>query len=112
MTLLSPRLPTCALSAPPFTPPSLHHPLYTTLYTTLSTPPALRAALLSSVDRVPALEGRMVSGGRLNVAAALAALLGAPAPYHSPISCERLRRLDTALGGLLGSAARVWCARQ
>jgi hypothetical protein len=35
-----------------------------------------RAALLASVDPVPALAGRVSSGGRLNVAQALAALRG------------------------------------
>lgn len=37
-------------------------------------------ALLSSVDRSPGLEGRVASGGRLNVAQAVAALYGISAP--------------------------------
>lgn len=38
------------------------------------------SALLSSVDRSPALEGKLVTGGRLNVAQAVAALHGISAP--------------------------------
>lgn len=39
-----------------------------------------RAALMSGVDKVPALNNRVISGGRLNVAKALAKLLGRPEP--------------------------------
>lgn len=40
-----------------------------------------RAALLSSVDQVPALQGKLITGGgRLNMGRAVAALLGAPDP--------------------------------
>jgi subtilisin family serine protease len=40
----------------------------------------LRAALLSSVDALPALAGRVATGGRLNAARAVAAAAGTPAP--------------------------------
>jgi hypothetical protein len=42
----------------------------------------LRDALLSSTDLRPALAGRVVTGGRLNVARALAAATGAPMPQQ------------------------------
>ncbi|MEA2318753.1 MAG: thermitase, partial [Solirubrobacteraceae bacterium] len=42
----------------------------------------LRDALLSSADLRPALAGRVVTGGRLNVARALAAATGAPVPQQ------------------------------
>jgi subtilisin family serine protease len=42
--------------------------------------PGLRAALLSSVHPVPALAGRVASGGRLDVAAALSVPAAPPAP--------------------------------
>ena len=45
-----------------------------------------RTALLSSVDVVPALAGKVISGGRLNVANAMAALRGLPPP--PPLGCE------------------------
>ena len=51
--------------------------------------PRRRSALLSSVDHVPELVGQVVTGGRLNVANALAALLGKPAPPRLPApQCE------------------------
>ncbi|KAL4443607.1 hypothetical protein ABPG75_011344 [Micractinium tetrahymenae] len=40
----------------------------------------VKQALLSSVDPVPALAGRVLTGGRLNIERALAALLGNPLP--------------------------------
>ncbi len=40
----------------------------------------VRSALLAGVDRVPGLEGATVTGGRLDVAAALRTLTNAPAP--------------------------------
>ncbi|EFN51040.1 hypothetical protein CHLNCDRAFT_55404 [Chlorella variabilis] len=43
-------------------------------------PLEIKQALLSSVDPVAALAGRVSTGGRLNVAAAVAALLGIPDP--------------------------------
>ncbi len=43
----------------------------------------LRSALLSSVTPTAALNGRTVTGGRVNAAAALAALLSTPAPTPS-----------------------------
>lgn len=49
---------------------------------------AVKAALLSSVDKQPSYAGRVASGGRLNVARALAALLGTPAPQPPAVSCE------------------------
>lgn len=48
----------------------------------------VRNALLSSVDVVPALTGQVASNGRLNVANAMAALLGLPTPYMAPPDCE------------------------
>ncbi|MEA2284639.1 MAG: serine protease [Solirubrobacteraceae bacterium] len=42
----------------------------------------LRDALLSSADSRPALAGRVVTGGRLNIARALAAATGAPVPQQ------------------------------
>ena len=42
--------------------------------------PTHRTALLSSVDPVPSLAGKVLSGGRLNVRKAIAVLLGAPQP--------------------------------
>lgn len=48
----------------------------------------VRHALLSSVDVVPGLTGKVASNGRLNVAKALAALLSLPAPYVAPADCE------------------------
>ncbi|PSC76214.1 translation factor GUF1 mitochondrial isoform X1 isoform B [Micractinium conductrix] len=44
----------------------------------------LRNALLSSVDKVPALSGWVTTGGRLNAAQAVAAILGVPAPPPPP----------------------------
>jgi hypothetical protein len=50
---------------------------------------AYRGALLSSVDPVPSLATLLVTGGRLNVARALAALLGTSAPTPPPPTyCE------------------------
>lgn len=43
----------------------------------------VREALLSSVDKVPALAGKTVTGGRLNVARALDALVAALTPPHT-----------------------------
>jgi subtilisin family serine protease len=43
----------------------------------------LRAALLSSVDPLPTLAGRLATGGRLNAARAVAAAAGTPAPDTS-----------------------------
>lgn len=51
----------------------------------------VRAALLSSVDPVPVLVGKVSTGGRLNVARALATLLGlAEPPALPPPQCECL----------------------
>ncbi len=50
--------------------------------------PPCRAALLGSVDQVPALAGKVTSGGRLNVQRALATLLGTQLPPAPPPSCE------------------------
>lgn len=47
-----------------------------------------RRALVSTVDKVPALKGKVSSGGRLNVARALAALLGRPVPNVPGLQCE------------------------
>ncbi|KAL4421171.1 hypothetical protein ABPG77_003354 [Micractinium sp. CCAP 211/92] len=46
----------------------------------------VRAALLGSVDQVPALAGKVTSGGRLNVQRALATLLGTQLPPAPPPS--------------------------
>lgn len=43
-----------------------------------------RKALLDGVDKVPALTNRVITGGRLNVAKALAKLLGKPEPAALP----------------------------
>ncbi|KAL4428330.1 hypothetical protein ABPG75_002419 [Micractinium tetrahymenae] len=40
----------------------------------------VKKAIIGSVDKVPALKGKVSSGGRLNVARALATLLGRPTP--------------------------------
>lgn len=69
-----------ALADAPLNPPSPHPGATITR--------CCRAALLSSVDRVPALKGKLQTGGRLNVARALATLLGQPAPYWPPPQCE------------------------
>lgn len=42
--------------------------------------PPCRRALLSSVDPIPALSGKVTTNGRLNVARALAFMLGTPEP--------------------------------
>lgn len=47
-----------------------------------------RSALLGSVDKLPALNGLVSSGGRLNVAKAIAALRGSPAPWLPTPYCE------------------------
>lgn len=47
-----------------------------------------RRALLESVDQRPALQGKVVTGGRLNVARALARLTGKPDPAPITPSCE------------------------
>jgi hypothetical protein len=49
-----------------------------------ATTAALKAALLTSVDVRGALAGLALTGGRLNAAAALTALVAAPAPTASP----------------------------
>lgn len=46
-------------------------------------PRPCRAALLNGVDAAPALTGACSSGGRLNVAKAVASLLGGPAPTYT-----------------------------
>ena len=46
-----------------------------------------RSALLDSVDQVPALDGLVSSGGRLNVARALATLRGSSFD-PLPTACE------------------------
>ncbi len=43
-----------------------------------------KAALLASVDAKPAFSGKSLTGGRLNAAAAIASLLGSPAPAPTP----------------------------
>ena len=43
-----------------------------------------RQALLDSVDRLPALADKTITGGRLNVSAALAALRAYPAALPEP----------------------------
>jgi hypothetical protein len=45
---------------------------------------ALKADILENVDRLPSLSGRVISGGRLDVAKALAALPSPPAPPSPP----------------------------
>lgn len=64
-------------------------PIYHSSNTTHPMPPR-RSALLSSVDQVPALADKVTSKGRLNVARALAALLGRPAPWFPAPACETL----------------------
>ncbi|PRW20999.1 subtilisin-like serine protease [Chlorella sorokiniana] len=54
-----------------------------------------RAALLSSVDQVPALRGKLITGGRLNVARAMATLLGQPPPYLPPTQYRNVVEQDT-----------------
>ena len=49
-----------------------------------SLPAPHRDALLSTVDPIPALADKLITGGRLNVARALAKLLGQPAPPPPP----------------------------
>src|SRR3954470_20161369 len=58
------------------------------------TPWQLREKLTSSVDKVPALEGKVASGGRLDVAAALAQPAptdAAPTPRSTPPAAARRR---------------------
>jgi thermitase len=48
----------------------------------------LRRALLSSADPLPALAGRVVSGGRLNAARAVAAATGSPPPADDTAAAQ------------------------
>src|SRR6266511_3924965 len=52
------------------------------------TPSALKALLLATVDPLPQWQGRVVSGGRLNVGSALARLSSGPAPVLPPDTNE------------------------
>lgn len=58
--------------------------------------PARRSALLSSVDVVPALAGKVSSGGRLNIAWALATVQQSYPPYLPPRQCEALALLQSS----------------
>ena len=50
----------------------------------LTVVPPYRDAILSSVDKVPALADKTITGGRLNVARAMTTLLGLPNPGPPP----------------------------
>ena len=78
---------------------------------------ALRARLLSSVDRRPSLQGRTTTGGRLNVRAAFAvASTPAPSPLPAPwqsldVGSVGAAGLARASGGSVtvsGAGADVW----
>lgn len=44
--------------------------------------------MLDSVDKIPSMQGRVATGGRLNVARALARLQGQPDPPAPTVNCE------------------------
>jgi subtilisin family serine protease/Tol biopolymer transport system component len=52
------------------------------------TPATLKALLMATVDRLPQWQGRVVSGGRLNVGNAMARLIAGPLPVPSPETNE------------------------
>src|SRR5439155_4084203 len=52
------------------------------------TPAALKALLMATVDPLPQWQGRVVSGGRLNVGTAMARLISGPLPSPSPETNE------------------------
>lgn len=70
----------------------------------------VRNALLSSVDAIPALATKVSSGGRLNVAKALATLLGKPYPYVPTATWTVVQEADTAVdwNGYWTGGQAVW----
>src|SRR5438128_5057042 len=67
------------------------------------TPAALKALLLATVDPLPQWQGRVVSGGRLNVGNALARLVSGPLPVLPPDTNELASPLPR-ISGISGNS--------
>jgi subtilisin family serine protease/Tol biopolymer transport system component len=72
-------------------------------------PSALKALLLATVDPLPQWQGRVLSGGRLNVGRAMSLLLSGPLPVLPPATNElvlpfpRIKALSRTSPGLSGN---------
>src|SRR3989442_867272 len=80
------------------------------------TPAMLKALLMATVDPLPQWQGRVVSGGRLNVGNAMARLIAGPLPVPSPETNElalplpRIRALSRNTQGRMGNGSSKYPA--
>src|SRR6266511_2881007 len=80
------------------------------------TPSALKALLLATVDPLPQWQGRVVSGGRLNVGNAMARLISGTLPVPSPETNElalplpRITALSRNAQGQMGNGSSKYPA--
>src|SRR6266566_809577 len=80
------------------------------------TPATLKALLMATVDPLPQWQGRVVSGGRLNVGNAMARLIAGPLPVPSPETNElalplpRITALSRNTQGRMGNGSSEYPA--